>query len=781
MGLPRISRKSREHDAGSACLNAARRLIPAIALLAVCCTAAWAADPPPITSLSAFRALSNAEASRALPVSFEATVTYYRDFDVDLFVQDGSAATYVSFRPGAKLLPGDRVLVQGRTHDSFRPIVTGENVTVLRHGDQPAPVPATAAQLFRSELDCQRVTVLGTIHSAEMVWSSGKRNIYLQALIDGGYIDVAVNSEDDSALRGLLDAEVEITGIATAKYDQKMQQSGSTLDVQSLADLQILKRAEVIPGSLPVTSMDDVLGSYHVRDLTGRVHVRGTVTYIQPGTAVVLQNGSHCLWILTMTGLPLKVGDWADASGFPDVRNGYVALNHGEVWDTGIAAPIAPLRVDWQELGSGGNAFALVSVEGQVVMEARQAAQDEYVLTSNGHLFSAVYRHPDRSTGLPLPAMKQVAIGSRVRVTGISTFYSSDPFNGPIASVLLIRSFADVVVVAGPSWLSIATLLWVVGVLLVVVLVATAWGWTTERKVRRQATALAGRIEAEAEQERRNTQLERLRTRILEEINGSLPLADIIVRITEMVTFGLGGAPCWCEVGDGARLGNYSPEFQGLRIIREEIPGRSGPLLGVLFAGLDANSLPGANETEALAVGARAVALAMETRRLNADLLHRSEFDLLTDINNRFSLEKGLNERMEEARQTAGIVGLIYIDLDDFKQVNDLYGHRIGDLYLQEIAVRMKRQLRSQDMLARLGGDEFAALIPAARSRARVEEIALRLEHCFDDPIAVEDYVLQGSASFGIALYPEDGATRESLLSAADAAMYVTKSCKKMA
>jgi len=84
-------------------------------------------------------------------------------------------------------------------------------------------------------------------------------------------------------------------------------------------------------------------------------------------------------------------------------------------------------------------------------------------------------------------------------------------------------------------------------------------------------------------------------------------------------------------------------------------------------------------------------------------------------------------------------------------------------------------------MLARLGGDEFAALIPEARSRARVEEIALRLEHSFDEPIAVEGYVLQGSASFGIALYPEDGATRESLLSAADAAMYVTKSCKKMA
>jgi diguanylate cyclase (GGDEF)-like protein len=91
----------------------------------------------------------------------------------------------------------------------------------------------------------------------------------------------------------------------------------------------------------------------------------------------------------------------------------------------------------------------------------------------------------------------------------------------------------------------------------------------------------------------------------------------------------------------------------------------------------------------------------------------------------------------------------------------------------------MKRQLRSVDTLARLGGDEFAALVPVVRSRADVEEIALRLEHCFDEPLAVEGYILHGSASVGIALYPEDGATKDSLLSTADAAMYVAKHTKR--
>jgi diguanylate cyclase (GGDEF)-like protein len=119
------------------------------------------------------------------------------------------------------------------------------------------------------------------------------------------------------------------------------------------------------------------------------------------------------------------------------------------------------------------------------------------------------------------------------------------------------------------------------------------------------------------------------------------------------------------------------------------------------------------------------------------------------------------------------------VDLDEFKQVNDAYGHHIGDLYLQEVSLRMKRQLRTGDMLARLGGDEFAALAPTVRSRADVEEIALRMERCFDDPYAVEGYILHGSASVGFAIYPEDAATRDSLLSAADAAMYVAKRMKQ--
>jgi diguanylate cyclase (GGDEF)-like protein len=111
--------------------------------------------------------------------------------------------------------------------------------------------------------------------------------------------------------------------------------------------------------------------------------------------------------------------------------------------------------------------------------------------------------------------------------------------------------------------------------------------------------------------------------------------------------------------------------------------------------------------------------------------------------------------------------------------VNDSYGHQVGDLYLQEVALRLKRQLRPHDRLARLGGDEFAALVPVVRSRAEVAEIAQRLERSFDEPFSLEGLTLTGSASVGIALYPQDGATRDDLLNAADAAMYIVKNAKR--
>ena len=728
---------------------------------------AWATAPAALTTLHAIHALGNEQASHALPVAFEATVTYFRSYEKTMFVQDGDVAIYVQATTDAKLVPGDRILIKGTTHESFRPFVLSSDITLLRHGALPKPVPATFDQLIRAQRECMLVSVRARVRAADLVLSSDVRSTSLQMLTDGGTIDTVVDSDNPGPLKDLLDADVEVTGAASGRFDGKMQQTGILIHVSSLADVKTLKRAAASPLSLPVTPMDQILNGYHVQVLSQRIRVHGTITYYQPGSAIVLQNGKKSLWIQTHAIAPMHIGDLADATGFPGLHDGFLTLTNGTIQDSRVQAPITPQPATWRQLVSSGNVFDLVSIDGQVVTEVREAAQDEYVLVSDGQMFSAIYHHPPPISLVPEPPppMKQFPIGSRIRVTGICMLDDSNPFNAQVPFNILVRSFDDLAVVAKPSLLNIRNLILLVGLLLAVVIVVGARGWFIERKVRRQTVALA--------------YLERRRSRILEDINGSRPLAEIIEQITELVSFKLKGAPCWCQIAGGALLGNCPQKLAALRIVHHDIPARSGSQLGTIFAAFNPLARPSPIESEALPMAAGLATLAIETRRLYSDLLHRSEFDLLTDIHNRFSLDKHLDAQIDLARLTAGIFGLIYIDLDEFKMVNDLYGHQIGDLYLQEVTLRMKRQLRSHDLLARIGGDEFAALVPVVRNRADVEEIALRLERCFDEPLAVEGFTLHGSASVGIALYPEDGASKDSLFSAADAAMYVAKHTKR--
>ena len=740
-----------------------KRLILAFGVILGWAVAVSAAAPAPLTTLRAIQALSNAEADQGIPVAFEATVTYFVQVQHVLFVEDSGAAIFVSADTSVPLVPGDRVLIRGKTHASFHPNVGAGTVTLLRHGDLPKPVPATYDELIRGQDDCMLVAMRGIVRSADKSnTDENDRAVFIELLSDGGYVSVLTDLYSAEEREKLLDAEVEVTGVAGGQFDGKMQMHGVQINVPSPAGVKILNQATASPWSLPLTPMDQVITRSHITDRTQRVRVHGTITYYQPGLSVVLQDGRRSLWISTLTVDPLQVGDVVDATGFPESHNGFLALTRGEIRDSHVNAPIAPLPTTRQELTASHHVIDLVSVEGQVLSAARGASQDEYDLTADGQLFSAIYRHP--SVGA-LPPMKQIPVGSRVRVTGICITEDSNPFSSQVAFDILMRSFDDISVVAQPSLLNIRNLMLLVGLLLAVVFAVVARGWAIERRVRRQTVALA--------------LIEQRRSRILEDINSSQPLAEVVEEITELVSFKLHGAPCWCQIADGAQLGNCPPKLAGLRVVQSEIPAHKGPPLGTLFAAFDPLAKPSDQEPEALSMAVALTALAIETRRLYTDLRHRSEFDLLTDIHNRFSLDKYLDRQIAAAHQNAGIFGLIYIDLDKFKQVNDLYGHQIGDLYLQEVALRMKRQLRGVDMLARLGGDEFAALLPQVRNRAKVEEIAQRLERCIQEPFLIEGHSLQGSASVGIALYPENGTTKDELLSAADTAMYAAKNAKR--
>jgi len=753
-------------------LGMMKRFLPAF--LVLLCASAWA-SPPALNTLAAVRSLTNDQVTQNPAVSFQATVTYYDNAGVDLFVQDMGKAIYVAAFPGLNLLPGDRILIDGTLHPDFRPDVGATRIRLLHHGTPPPPITASFNRLIRAELDCMRVSVTARVRSADIFHDGDETGIYLNLLVNGGHLDASIISPSESVLKGLLDADVEVTGVAAGKFDSKMQLTGILLEVTSLSDVKILKRAAANPQSLPITPMDRVLEGYSVYNDSQRVRTRGAVTYYEPGIAAVLQDGSKSLWITTLYEGPLAVGQVVDASGFPDVRNGYLTLTYSEFNPTPVLSPVTPLSVSSSELAPGKHAFELVSTEGKVLAVAHGAVQDEYVLSSGGHVFSALLRHPDTSESARVPRSraKDLEVGSTVRVTGICTLeQGSDPLGVPVAFNIVLRSLADLQVVARPSPLNTRNLIFLLGLLLLAVIVAAARGWILERKLRRQTSALAERIESEAA-------LERRRSRILEDINAGRPLHETIEQITTLVSSGLSESPCWYQAASGTPIGNRPRELMPVNVIRQDIISRSGPPHGEIFVSLNSAALAGTAASETLSIGAWLTALAIETHVLNADLRRRSEIDLLTDVHNRFSFEKRLEAAIADSASSDSGFGVIYIDLDEFKQVNDNYGHRAGDAYLQQAAQRMKHQLRPGDMLARLGGDEFGVLVHKVRNRAEVDLITTRLGHCFDSPFSITGCQLHGAASLGAAVFPEDGDSKDTLLSAADAAMYVAKHTKK--
>jgi diguanylate cyclase (GGDEF)-like protein len=166
--------------------------------------------------------------------------------------------------------------------------------------------------------------------------------------------------------------------------------------------------------------------------------------------------------------------------------------------------------------------------------------------------------------------------------------------------------------------------------------------------------------------------------------------------------------------------------------------------------------------------------LLASSRRNEADLLVLARTDRLTELTNRRGFEEALEAAVISARDKHTTVVLHYIDLDGFKDVNDRYGHDIGDGVLRVAAQRIAAAVRRSDVVARIGGDEFATL---SRSTAHDDgrHVAATIKRAFRDPITFEHHTVSLSASIGSVSAPQDGLDTHALLRLADERMYADK------
>jgi diguanylate cyclase (GGDEF)-like protein len=199
-------------------------------------------------------------------------------------------------------------------------------------------------------------------------------------------------------------------------------------------------------------------------------------------------------------------------------------------------------------------------------------------------------------------------------------------------------------------------------------------------------------------------------------------------------------------------------------------------LFGVVVVGPDCHELQSdPTMRERLSGVASLAATALEGLALLDAVRHQAMHDPVTDLANSRLFEDRVTQALSLARRSGNRVGLLFVDLDRFKAVNDTYGHKVGDELLAAVAERLLGTVRNEDTVARIGGDEFGILVQGATGHESVEVVAGKVVSALGEAFFVRDLTLFVGASVGVTMFPDSGDTYESVVSRADSAMYQAK------
>lgn len=250
------------------------------------------------------------------------------------------------------------------------------------------------------------------------------------------------------------------------------------------------------------------------------------------------------------------------------------------------------------------------------------------------------------------------------------------------------------------------------------------------------------------------------------------------VSALEQTTLAEGELSSWVDIRQDAHWVPYRQlaASHGLHAYYSKpILSSQGSVLGVFNMYFRENRVPSDAEIRMGLSAIRLAAISVERHHANEKIGHMAYHDALTGLPNRTLLKDRVNQAIVHAQRIKDGAAILFIDLDQFKLINDSLGHHIGDKLLQAVAQRLQGCMRKDDTLARFGGDEFVLLLMAPADGYSAGQVAEKIRDALQVAVTVEGQELHVGCSIGISLYPHDGSDAETLMRNADIAMYHAK------
>lgn len=671
------------------------------------------ASPSPLTSVRAVRQLSSAKAAEALPVRLTGVLTYVDPIWQQFYFQDQTGGIYVKFSGHPKIADGDRVALVGLTGSGdFAPVVLTPKLKVTGTGALPRPVPAEGTQAAAGILDSQFVSIEGIVHPIKVAEDPDHPIFTFELASSLGQIHVYTSPLFSDASRGRRFEDARVR-------------------IHGVFGTVFNNRRQLIGYQLLVGSPDQV----EVLDPPAPDPFALPPTPIQallrfsPGSpyghrvkvaGTVSLVGRDFLYLQDATSgvevrgdtSSIRVGDRIQAAGYPTLVGRYSPVMTDAAFRMQGHGNAVPARNTTAESAVGGQDDSnLVTVDGRLLTKLEEPGRMTLILQSGIRTFTAQLDRADLADDL-----SELRTDSVLRLTGVCV---SQLQADKVYTVLQHQPITFQILLRSPSDIAI---------------LHQAPFWTLRIAM------------------------------------GLLVLAGLLVP-TILV---------WVAVLR-RRVHLQREALRKAEETAQAIQDLSASMQNVAQQQFDAEvSVRGSEPIAQLVVGFNEMLAELRLRdqakrAAEAKLQNMAMFDELTGLPNRRMLFESLSQSLARARRDSCKLGLLYIDLDGFKSVNDNLGHNIGDLLLEQVARRLRTRTRGSDTLARIGGDEFTVILSRLNAESDADAAARSLLDALTAPFLVNGHSIRIGASIGITIYPDHASESGQLLQQADCAMYAAK------